>query len=184
MTPVAGAVLAGGRSSRMGRDKALVAIDGRAMATRVATAIGAGGCRPVVMIGGDVDALGTLGFEVVPDRWPGEGPLGAIVTALMHFGAPTLVAACDLPWLDEQTVASLCAVLADVVLADVVLATTDRDEPLCACWMPSSLPHLSRQFDDGERAVHRALRALRSARVPVSPAALRNVNAPADLPPL
>lgn len=163
----------------MGRDKALVPVDGTAMAARVAAALGAGGCEPVVMIGGDRRALARLGFVVVDDRWPGEGPLGGIITALWHFDGPTVVVACDLPWLDPSVVR---AVTADVEV-DVVLATTDRDEPLCACWRPSALPELRRQFDQGERAVHRTLPSLNVSRVQVSPAVLRNVNSPADLPP-
>jgi molybdopterin-guanine dinucleotide biosynthesis protein A len=172
-------VLAGGRSSRMARDKALVVIDGTAMAARVAAALTEGGCDPVVMIGGDQPALAALGLVVVDDRWPGEGPLGGIITALQYFDAPTVVAACDLPWLDPSVVRALRAAAG----ADVAVATTDRDEPLCACWMPTALPELRRRFGEGERAVHRTLLSLNVCRVPVAAAALRNVNSPADLPP-
>ena len=49
----AGAVLTGGLSARMGRDKALLRVDGVPMAVRVATALRAGGADPVAAIGGD-----------------------------------------------------------------------------------------------------------------------------------
>jgi molybdenum cofactor guanylyltransferase len=183
--PVAGAVLAGGRSRRMGRDKALIEIDGRAMAARVAMSMAAAGCSPVFAVGGDAGSLGAIGLTVIDDRWPGEGPLGAIITALVHTEVPTVVAACDLPWLDEVTVRSL---IRDVqrpgIDVDLVLATAHRDEPLCGCWMPSALGELRRSFDDGERAVHRAIARLKTVRVQVTTAAVRNVNEPADLPPV
>jgi molybdopterin-guanine dinucleotide biosynthesis protein A len=76
----AGFVLAGGRSSRMGRDKALLTIDGEALLTRVA--------RQVAAVAGSVTVIGPperyshLSLEVVPDRTPGAGPLGGIDTAL------------------------------------------------------------------------------------------------------
>jgi molybdopterin-guanine dinucleotide biosynthesis protein A len=175
----------------MGRDKALVEVEGRAMAARVAAALTAAGCHPVVAVGGDSAHLAAIGLTVVADRWPGEGPLGAIITALLHTGAPTVVAACDLPWLDVSTIASLLPPQGkhgepdeqdDLDEHDCVVAATTRDEPLCACWMPSALDHLRQCFDGGERAVHRALTGLRVRRVEVPHAALTNVNAPGDLP--
>jgi molybdopterin-guanine dinucleotide biosynthesis protein A len=163
----------------MGRDKALVEIDGMAMVRRVADTLGGAGCRPVTVVGGDPAALEALGLQVRPDRWPGEGPLGAIVTALAGATTPTVVVACDLPWLDAATVRALVEAIGS---ADVVVARTDRLEPLCACWSPSALPVLERRFGAGERAVHRVLDDLTVTAVDVDPSALRNVNAPGDLP--
>lgn len=66
----------------MGCDKALIEIDGRPMAARVADALRAGGCAPVLAVGGDGHALAAVGLVPVTDRWPGEGPLGGLATAL------------------------------------------------------------------------------------------------------
>jgi molybdopterin-guanine dinucleotide biosynthesis protein A/rhodanese-related sulfurtransferase len=172
----------------MGRDKALVPIDGVAMARRVADALASGGCRPVVAVGGDAIALGRLGIPVVPDRWPGEGPLGGILTALGAASGPVLVLACDLPWIDRVVVRRLvdaasgrdAGVGGDDI--DVVVATSSRVEPLCAVWLPSAEPHLRAAFDAGERAVHRAMERLRVRSQPVDAHVLRNVNHPGDLP--
>ena len=54
------------------------------MAVRVARALAAAGAEPVLAIGGDGDALERLGMAWQPDRFPGEGPLGGLLTA---FGA-------------------------------------------------------------------------------------------------
>ena len=80
LTTPAGAVVCGGASRRMGRDKALVAVDGVAMAERVARALEAAGCADVRFVGGDAPALAALGRPVLPDAYPGAGPLGAVIT--------------------------------------------------------------------------------------------------------
>ncbi|MCX6523084.1 MAG: molybdenum cofactor guanylyltransferase [Actinobacteria bacterium] len=185
-TPVAAAVLTGGASRRMGRDKALVEVDGAAMVHRVVAAVVGAGCSPVITVGGDAAALATVladteaDVAMVPDRFPGEGPLGAILTALRHLASPAVVVATDLAWLDAATVERLL-VHRDRLDADVVMARSDRAEHLCALWWPSAAPALERRFAAGERAIHRALDGLRLVEVAVPTGAVRNVNTPTDL---
>jgi molybdenum cofactor guanylyltransferase len=181
----AGAVLCGGASRRMGADKALVRVDDVPMAERVATALESAGCAPLVLIGGDPAALASLDRPLIADRWPGAGPLGGVITALVAHHADVVVAACDLPWLDAATVgAVLHAAATSAPDVDVVVAHTGRIEPALAWWSASCLPELERCFADGRRALHEAITAMRWREVAVEPSALRNVNAPADLPPL
>jgi len=77
-----GVVLCGGESSRMGRDKALLPIDGVPMAVRVASALHAAGATTVRAIGGDEEGLVRAGLVVEPDRAPGGGPFPATIQAL------------------------------------------------------------------------------------------------------
>jgi molybdopterin-guanine dinucleotide biosynthesis protein A len=177
MTSPIGAVLCGGASRRMETDKAMIEVDGIAMARRVADALAGAGCSPVMAIGGNRAALNHIGLDLVADEFPGEGPLGGILTALA-VGAPVAVAACDLPELASPTVAALVAALGD---HDVAIARSDRAEPLCAVWAGSSAAILRTRFLAGERAVHRAIAGLDIAWVPVSLSELRNVNTPGDL---
>lgn len=194
----AGAVLAGGASRRMGRDKALIEVAGTAMVARVAGVLESAGCGPVVVVGGDEAAIIGLGLPMVADLWAGAGPLGAIITALRWAEGPVVVAACDLP---DLSVEAVRAVAGDHpsgggdTSVDVVVATTGRLEPLLSRWNPSALGVLEERFlRRGERAVHRVLdghghtgsasgpaRELVVRRVPVDPSALRNVNQPGDL---
>jgi molybdenum cofactor guanylyltransferase len=172
-----GAILCGGASTRMGTDKATLEVAGVAMARRVADSLAAAGCARVVAIGGDPAALGRLGLEQVPDDFPGEGPLGGVLTALA-LGSPVLVVACDLPNLRPDTCNELVAALGQ---HDASIARSDRAEPLCAVWSAAAEPSLRAQFDAGERAMHRAIEGLDTAWVTVPAAEVRNINTPDDL---
>lgn len=181
---MAGAVLCGGASRRMGRDKALVTVDGVTMAARVASALSAAGCTPVVAIGGERPALAELGLHAVADRFPGEGPLGGVITALGHFPDASMVAvaACDLPHLSATTVAMLISALRESgagVCAAVAVA--DRVQPLCGVWRQAALGALIERFDAGERRVLTVLDQVPVATVEVPPGDLVNVNTPDDL---
>ena len=69
----AGAVLCGGRSSRMGTDKAFVELAGVAMVQRVAAALATAGCAPVVLVGGDRCCWRASGSVWSPTG--GQGPV-------------------------------------------------------------------------------------------------------------
>jgi molybdopterin-guanine dinucleotide biosynthesis protein A len=183
---VVGAVLCGGRSTRMGRDKATLDVDGVPMAGRVAAALRAAGCAAVVAIGGDPLALAPVGLDVVGDDHPGEGPLGGILTALRWFGsraeakARVVVVSCDVPWIAADDVRRM--IDAPAPAGAVVVAHSTRREPLCAVWPLPPPPSVVAAFAAGERAVHRALATLEVVEIGVDPAALRNVNTPTDVP--
>lgn len=170
-------VLTGGRSRRMGRDKAMLEIDGVPMVDRVITVLRRAGAVEVATLGG---AARGRADRHLADRHPGEGPLGGVITALAEFPARTVVVvACDLAWLDEASVAAVVRAGAD---ADVALARTDRLESLLGAWKSTALSVLEAEFVSGERSIRNALGALRVVEVPVSPEAVRNVNRPEDVP--
>ncbi len=179
--PTAGAVLVGGSSRRMGRDKALIQVGGVAMVNHIGGVLAAVGLEPVLAIG---PSLLTGGLDHCEDLYPGQGPLGGVLTALSSMidrASAVCVVACDMPMLDTHSIIRLLDATRDVQ-ADVVMAQTDRVEPLCAIWNASSLPILQQAFDNGERAIHRVLPALSVIAVQLPGAALRNVNTPDDLP--
>jgi molybdenum cofactor guanylyltransferase len=173
---VAGAVLCGGRSSRMGTDKAGLVLGGSTFAQRAAIALAGGGCDPVVAVGGS-----PFGLTVVDDGFAGDGPLGGVVTALEHFADhdAVCVVATDLPMLDAATVGSIVAALAESG-ADVAVASSGRLEPMCAAWRTVLAPYLRASLFAGLRAVHGAFGQLDVVEVAVDAAVLRNVNTPDD----
>jgi molybdopterin-guanine dinucleotide biosynthesis protein A len=173
----------------MGRDKALVEIAGVPMAVRVASALADAGATDVRAVGGDAPALTRVGLRTVADGWPGEGPLGGIVTALSTLPGTgiVLVAACDLVDPSPGTMAVTVRALAGAPDAGVAAPTLDgRPRWDQAAWRTSALPLLVTQFEAGERAIHRAIAAasLAVVEVPDLPApTLADADTPADLPP-
>lgn len=164
----------------MGRDKALVEVDGVAMVVRVANALRAAGCQPVFAVGGDRAALEALGVEFVADAYPGEGPVGGVITALGACNTPAVVVvACDVPYLTVDTVRAL---LGGGGAAHATVAVTDRVQPMCALWSRSSLGHLREAFAGGERRLLSVLDQLETLQIRANPQDLANVNAPGDLP--
>jgi molybdenum cofactor guanylyltransferase len=130
---VAAFVLAGGKSSRMGRDKALLEIGGQTLIERtVRLAESVAGTVGVV---GGAKLFEGFSFEVIEDGWPGTGPLGGIATALGASGAEwNLVLACDLPYLTRDWVAYLAG-RARSSTTDAVVPESERGfEPLCAMY--------------------------------------------------
>ena len=181
--PFSGVVLTGGRSRRMGTDKAFVVVDGRPMVLRVAAALQGAGAAEVLAVGGDGPALAALGLDARADPRQGEGPLGGILSAFEVVAHDVVVVlATDLAWIDAATVARLVHALGERAVA---VARTGRREPLCAAWRASaSGDELTRAYDGGERAVHRAMDRLDAAavaEVAVTPGLVANANTPADL---
>lgn len=174
----------------MGRDKALLLFDGLPMVSRVASALRAGGCDPVLAIGGDAAALARLGLETIEDRWPGQGPLGGVITALEHFSHSTptspeivVVAACDLPRLSAEAVTDLVqALINDDPNADLAMAMTDREQPMCAAWRPDAAAALLADFAAGGRRLLDAVSTMQVVNVAVAAQQLVNVNTAFDLP--
>lgn len=180
----------------MGRDKALLEIDGVPLARRVADALAAAGCDPVVAVGGDAAGLTAAGLAVVADRHPGEGPLGAIITALRALG-PTAgpaavdvvaVLGCDLPDADPRAIGAVLAPFlapGGDALDVVVPRGPERRHLHHAAWRVGSLEVLEAAFAEGERAPRRVLDRLRVHELPVDgdvdPRWLADLDEPADL---
>ncbi len=100
-----GAILAGGRATRMGRDKALVAIGGVPMVERVASAM-RGVAGQVVVVG---RAQPLAGLPAIPDTMPGpRGPLAGLAAALaVAAGRFVVLVAVDQPLVAAATLAHL-----------------------------------------------------------------------------
>ena len=191
--PVTGVVLAGGRSRRFGSDKALVPVDGTALAARVAAAL-ASCCAEVVVVGGDGPALAALGLSTLPDEVPGLGPLGGLVSALGAAGHDwCFVAACDMPGIDGPFVRHVATrALAAAAGIDAVVPhhADGRAEPLLACYHRRAGETARELLHRGERAMKALLGTLRVEPLPESELAAsgfdlarvaRNVNRPQDL---
>jgi molybdopterin-guanine dinucleotide biosynthesis protein A len=174
------AVLVGGDSSRMGSDKATFEVDGIAMANRVAGAAQEAGASQILIIGSTQAKSKSLTGDWKKDLFPGEGPLGGIITAMKHADHDSVVVlSCDMPFMTSAVIQSLVRGLED---AQATVGRTDRLNWLCAAWSKSEcFATLQTVWKRNERAVHRAAVLLDVAEVPVPAVAVRNVNTLADL---
>jgi molybdopterin-guanine dinucleotide biosynthesis protein A len=131
---IAGFVLAGGESTRMGRNKAALELGGVPMLVRMAQLVEAASGAAATVVG-NLNGADSHGRTVIADEWPGAGPLGGIATALRSSNMPwNLIVACDLPYLTKQWLEFLVA-RALASQADAVVPTNTRGaEPLCAVY--------------------------------------------------
>lgn len=181
-----GVVLAGGRSSRMGRDKALIEVDGRMLLDRALDKLDAH-CIELLVIG-EPEKYGHAGPCVIADEWPGKGPLGGIATAMRYASNDRLlVIACDMPALNERLFDVLKALLGPA--ADAVVPRHEgRIEPLAAAYHRSARPAFRRCVELDVLKMSDALSQVRTRFIEVIPGSdgwppdlFRNINAPGDL---
>jgi molybdenum cofactor guanylyltransferase len=160
---VTGFVLAGGGSTRFGRDKALVRIGDEVLLARLCLVIRC--VTPSVTIVGAQAKYAGFGAECIPDRWPGEGPLGGIITGLLTAADAggcewNLIIGCDMPFLTPEWLAYLVE-RARASKAEVVAPKSVHGlEPLCACWRTSGAGKLQRAFESGIRKVTEGMKHL------------------------
>jgi molybdopterin-guanine dinucleotide biosynthesis protein A len=178
---LAGFVLAGGRSSRMGRDKALLEVEGSLLVCRMAAAVAA--TAGSVTLIGDPAKYSHLGYPVCPDVYAGSGPLAGIHAALTASGADwNLVVACDMPDVEPAFLRRLLD-LAEQSGADCLLPAGEsgRPEPLCGVYHRRTRPAIQRALESGVRKVLDGLAGLRVEVVPVGESGpFRNINTPRD----
>jgi molybdenum cofactor guanylyltransferase len=151
---VAGALLTGGASRRMGFDKTLVEVGGVPNAQRLAAVLRQV-ASPLVEVG-----PGRSGLSTVSEQPPGQGPLVAAcaaqeaLRAAGHFGAVLLLAS-DLPFMSAE-------VLAVIVNwpggASVVPRVDGHAQPLCARWSAADLSAATLLAAEGERSMRALVR--------------------------
>ena len=175
----AGFVLVGGKSSRMGCDKALLPFHGEPLARHIAAVVAtAAGSATFV---GDPEIYGHLGYAVVRDRKPGLGPLSGIHAALSVSDRDwNLIVACDMPEITAPFLTNLLD-LAEQRDADCLVPAgpSGRPEPLCAVYHRRSLAHIEAALEAGVFKVMHAFGGAKVSVCPVMDAALfQNCNTP------
>jgi molybdopterin-guanine dinucleotide biosynthesis protein A len=159
----------------MGRDKARLPFRGGDLVGAVA--------GEVERAAGNVTLVGHSNLPGIADRYPGEGPLGGILTALHHTSTDwNLIVACDMPEVTAVFLAELVARAAQS-RSDVLLPIDGdgRPQPLCAVYHRRALAVLEQHFSDGVRKVTAALAGLSVERLAVGELSLfQNVNTPED----
>lgn len=182
---VYGLVLAGGKSRRMGRDKALLARDGRSQLAYVVHLLE--GLLGRVFVSARADQQNEperSQFEQIVDRYQDMGPVAGILSAMDEYPeVDWLVVACDLPNIDALTISDLLDRRSSEKPFSAYTSSHDGlPEPLCAVYAAGSADVVRGFVTDGIHCPRKIL--IRSETLLLeqpNPRSLDNVNTPDDL---
>lgn len=162
MSEIEGFILTGGKSSRMGTNKARLMLGGQSFVRRIAAALSSISGQ-VRLVGGETEAE-TLAF--VPDVHREWGALGGLHAALDACRSPwAAIVACDLPFVTGQLFRRL-ADFRENFEAVVPVQSDGRLQPLCALYRASACLSLSRELiAAGERRPRVLLEHARARRI-------------------
>jgi len=182
--PVHGLVLAGGASSRMQRDKALLQYEGRSQLDRAFDLLGRHVPKVFVSVRASQAAEPTRARRpMIVDSVEGGGPIVGIRSALATDpGAAWLVLACDLPFLSDSVLEQLLAERDPGSFATAYSSAHDGlPEPLCAIWEPAAAAELTAFQRGGGQCPRKFMRSSRIRLLePRDRRALDNVNTPEE----
>lgn len=185
-----GIVLAGGRSRRMGRDKAWLDVEGEPLISRVLAQLAPHVSTLYLSVGADADArYASLGPEALIDALPEAGPLAGLastLTALNGRQERALVVSCDTPELPASLIDRLIESCDDEEDEEIEAAAAEdhdqRLQPLVGCYRIAVAPKLMAAVGAGERRMRAVEELLRLRRVPLrADEQLCNLNTPEAL---
>ncbi|NQU66459.1 MAG: NTP transferase domain-containing protein [Candidatus Marinimicrobia bacterium] len=181
-----GAILAGGKSSRMGANKALKQVNGMALIEWVYQVMSSCIENPL-LIADNTDVYKFLGLSMHTDIIKNIGPLGGIYTALKNCRSThCLIVACDLPLISSEILQLLCR---EGPRYDVCTVDAGRGiEPLCAVYSCKLIPLIEKRINAGKYSINDLITEsgahiinISNSDFPETVSLLHNVNTPGDL---
>jgi molybdopterin-guanine dinucleotide biosynthesis protein A len=181
------AILAGGKSRRMGTDKSFVLLDGKPLLQHVIDRVTVLGL-PIIVVANQPEKYERFGLPIFTDIIPDAGSLGGLYTAIQSSGVErTLCVACDMPFLNPTLLRYL---LDQSISCDAIVPKTgDTSHGLHAVYTSACLPAMHANILRGDLAIHRVFSHIRTRFITedILRAAdphlqsLVNMNTPADL---
>ncbi|MFN2161688.1 MAG: molybdenum cofactor guanylyltransferase [Candidatus Promineifilaceae bacterium] len=186
--PLTVAIQAGGKSTRMGRDKSFVPFEGRPMIEVVRDRV-AGLGDELILITNNPEPYAYLNLPAFGDIYADCGPLGGIHSALANAASPyVLMVACDMPWLNRDLLEYLVSLRRT---ADIVVPRLDKfPEPLHAVYSKACLDPIETKLKAGDLKITRFYGQVNVrfvdreeiARFDPQGRSFTNINSPEDLP--
>jgi molybdenum cofactor guanylyltransferase len=181
-----GIILAGGKSSRLGKDKGLLELCGKKL-IEIAIENLSSVCNRI-LISSNSDGYAKFGMEVVPDRISNIGPMGGIYSSLsVSITETNLVFAVDLPFINEGILRYLLDQSWEVQVA-VPWSGKEHYEPLCACYNRSVLPIMEKFINRGNYKLPDLYKKIKLNRLIIderlpffTPNLFQNINSLSDL---
>lgn len=182
---ITGVILVGGKSRRMGRDKAFMIIEDLPVIERIIGVMR--GCfKDLLLVGDRPERFESYGLPVAPDIYPGSS-LGGLYTGL-HTAATNriFVTSCDIPFPNPALIRLICAETAPYDA--VIPATHGGLEPLFAWYRKTCLPSMQAALEDGNYRITGLLRQLQIKtiaseqlmQIDTTGRALLNINTPEE----
>lgn len=184
MEQMSAAILCGGKSRRMGQNKARLPWEGRELLDVIAQ--GLTGAEEILLAAAAAEDYADKPYQVAADLFTGCGPLAGLHAALTVCRAPLLfITACDTPLADWNTARILHSFLEERWDAAVPVDSSGRLHPLCGLYRKRALPAMAEHLEAGQYRVTEALHALSVCHVPAGALpygedTLKNLNTPEE----
>ncbi len=182
---ITGIILAGGKSTRMGYNKAFLDLGGLFLVERVAKTLSSV-CQEIIIVGNSKDELADLGYPVITDTYPGCGPLAGIHAGLKAAkNYYSFISACDTPFIDEKIILKM------VEESDgydaVIMKHREYYEPLFSLYSKAFIPFAEKALKNGNYKVTAAISAAKwkpvvfnPEDIPLFDKKIFNINTPGD----
>ena len=182
---ITGGILVGGKSRRMGQDKALLELNGQPLAGRIIQTLQT--CFDHLLLVGDKpERFADYTIPVIPDIYPGSS-LGGLYTGLKAAATEHIfVTSCDIPFPNPALISLICSRSGS---HDAVIpASCSGLEPLFACYRKTCLPVMQQALEAGNYRITSLLDQLQTLRLTVEELhtldpdgrGLLNINTPHD----
>ncbi len=164
---ISGIILAGGRSSRMGTDKAFIQIGSKTLIEKMFDLIKKY-CVEILISANDNTGYSFPGQRIIPDERHGLGPIGGIYSCLKQSRTENnLVIAVDMPFINDGLIQFL---LANTGNAELVVPATGKGkiEPLCAVYRKSVAAYLEKMIAENDLKVQNLMNYCRSHKLHIT----------------
>ena len=181
ITGLSAAILVGGRSTRMGRDKALLELGHQTFISRLAQELSV--CDEVFVSGPSGKDYSKFGLKLVEDEHQGIGPIEGIRQSLRHAAAEhVFICACDMPFVRSGMILYLAGFVSPNYDA-CVFRNGGRVHPLCGIYSRTALPVAQEMIADGRYRMMELLSGVRTRYVDLEGGGfagetLANINTP------
>lgn len=174
-------ILAGGKSRRMGTDKAELLIDNQIFLDKIALELT--DFDELLVSVGSKDHLAETKYQTVADKYPDCGPIGGLQSALSVCTSDALFAiSCDVPLFKSCLAQFLCSKMSDDYDAVIALSPEGFFHPLCAVYKKSVADIFEKFILSGDYKILNAYEQMKICSVPVEDFEdlLLNVNTPEE----
>jgi molybdopterin-guanine dinucleotide biosynthesis protein A len=180
MIKITGIILAGGKSSRMGTDKALIDVNGKKL-IEYSIAVMKAICHHVIISAND-PVYEEFGLPVVADNFKDIGPMAGLEACLRYSKTQVnLVAPCDSPFLNINLFREILKNI-EGHEATVPILKDGKVEPLAGCYSKEALPAIIQQIEKGDYKLQNLLKAINTKYIAITDTnCLANINTPQDL---